>query len=232
MTAENKESKSFSGSMFGKQISEMIIRDMVDLGKMRTFKKSEFLFHEEDPANAMYAILEGTVKLVRYSPDGRETIVHLAQENMFIAEAALFMGHYPVTAITENDVKALQLSRETVFALMEKHPEFLRLMFDAMAAWLKRMVDKVDELTLHDASARLASYLLRQGDCDEKTNECVTITLPMKKGDLATMLNMKQATLSRALRKLQDDDIIQVNGKKLTLTNIIELRKCLLPPID
>lgn len=188
---------------------------------------------ENRPATSIYLVLEGVVKLTRYTFDGREVVFHFAEPYMLIAEAAIFLGHYPATAVaTENSV-LLKIRAEDIKSLIEKHPYFASRVFDTMSVWLKRLTNKINQLTLNDATARVCSYLLDLKDLsDELEKNQAKVHLPVKKGDLALMLNMKQGSLSRVFRRLQDASIITVSGRDILIHDFKQLRYLSLPELE
>lgn len=209
----------------GERFDGKLISEIAKYGEIVRFGRDSIVFQEMDDATSMYLVLEGRVKLTRYSLDGREVILHLVEPHEFMAEAAVFLGTYPATAISMENSVLLRLRKEALTELMESHPAFMHSIIDALSTWLKRMVEKVNQLTLNDASARLIHYLLA---CEKES----MVELPVKKGELAVMLNMKQATLSRALRRLMNERLIHVNGRAIRLLDRDGLQKAALPPIE
>jgi len=216
-----------SASPLGVSLGSETIRDMLTGGDLHHFPKDAVIFQEGDSASGIWLVLEGVVKLSRYTLDGREVILHLAEPFLIIAEAALFLGRYPASATVTGDATLLYVQKELLFTLMERHPTFQRRLFNLMSGWMKLLVDKIDQLTMNDATARVVRYLLSLAT-DPKRPE---LRLPMKKGELAVMLNMNQATLSRTLRKLQDDGLILVSARTIKLLKLAELKRLSAPPL-
>ncbi len=215
-------------------MGDQLCKELLACGQSRHVAADEMIFQEGDDAYGMFLISDGLVKLVRYTIDGREIILHLAQPYRFIAEAALFLGYFPATAVATKPSEVILLRSEDMFRLMDRYPKFMRQIFDAMAIWMKRLVDKIDQLTLNDATARLAHYIMHAiaHNKDDRGFSSMTLTLPVKKGELARMLNMNQATLSRALRRLQDENVLEVHGRDFIISDMIRLQKASLPPLD
>ncbi|MCB2198764.1 Crp/Fnr family transcriptional regulator [bacterium] len=220
----------FADSRVGQSLGEEVSRDLLLRGEMRHWSKGELIFQEDDEVPGLWLVVDGQVKLSRFTADGREVILHMASPFMIIAEAAIFLGKYPASATATSDCAMVLLRTPMVFELMESHPKFMRRIFGSMSVWLKRMVDKVDQLTMNDATARLVRYLLDLKG--EKGSTKDRVVLPVKKGELAVMLNMNQATLSRSLRRLQDEGAIAVDAKYVDLLNHPKLQKLALPPIE
>lgn len=220
-------------SSTGERFGESLARAVLERGSVRRVSTDSMLFQEGDEAHAVYLVSRGVIKLVRYTSDGREVILHLAEPYRMIAEAALFLGRYPASAVATEPAEVIVLRREDVDALMDTHPVFMRLIVNAMAGWMKRLVDKIDQLTLNDAAARLAHYLLGSLTSESQDGRLhSTVHLPVKKGELARLLNMNQATLSRALRRLQDDEVLAVRGRDVTVLDAIGLQSASMPPLD
>jgi len=215
-------------SPMGRKLDEEAIHRIASLGNIECWRKDSIVFWEDQEPKGIYLVLSGAVKLVRHRDDGREMLLHLAEPSDVIAEGALFLGYYPASAITTQNTELFLIRKDDVFELLSTTPKFALHVFDSMAGWLDLLVKKIDRLTLDDATARTVRHLLelRQSEGHD------TVTLAVKKGDLAQMLNMNQATLSRTLRTLQDDGLITVDNRTFTLHDPERLRKLMLPPLD
>lgn len=198
--------------------------------KVKDYPPDSLLFSEGDSFHGFYLVVEGTVKLVRYRADGREMLIHFAQEGNAFAEAAVFLKKYPVTGISDSKCKLLLITPNVIEETMATEPKFWQFLFQSMAGWLERLIQKIDTLIQNDAVSRLVRFLLEEVKSDEHGKR--SVELKFKKGDLATMLNMNQATLSRTFRKLQEDGWIDVHARHILLRNETELKKLLLPPLD
>ncbi len=214
-------------SPLGEELGEEMCRDLVERGDVVRWKRDSVIFQEGDAGTSIYVILEGRIKLTRYSLDGRETVLHLAERHRLIAEAVLFLGRYPVTAVTLEDTALLRIPSSAALELLQRHPGYMSSIFRTMSHWMMRLVEKIDRLTLHDARSRLIHYLLELHRSDSSSD---TVTFPAKKGEISTMLNMDQATLSRVLRSLQDEKLIEVNGRTCRLLDVPSLKSSLLAP--
>ena len=81
------------------QLTEDQRSAVIDAGHQKTLERGEILFHEGEPCEAMFAVVRGQLKLVSYSPKGRELLIHLVNPGQTFAEAALVAAAtYPATA--------------------------------------------------------------------------------------------------------------------------------------
>jgi CRP/FNR family transcriptional regulator, dissimilatory nitrate respiration regulator len=219
-------------SNFGRAVGKNICSELVAHSKAHRYSAGTMIFQEGDAAQGIYFILQGMIKLTRISPDGRENVLHFVEPPHLFAEAAIFLRKYPATAIAMADCEVLFVNEQSVLDLVRRHEEFLRFLFHMMAQWLERLVAKIDQLTLNDGTSRVARYLLSLLAENEWDDSAVEVVLPVKKGDLADLLNINQPTLSRILRRLQDNHLIAVKARTIQFHDLGALRKLTLPPLD
>lgn len=184
-------------------------------------EKNEMLFMEDDPADAMFLIDKGRVRIFKTSLQGKEHVLHFAEEGESFAEAALFgfMG-YPANAQASRKSSIVRIPKDVFLKILNEDEEFRNSVFTSMALWLRRFADIIQSLTFKDVESRVISYIISQcshekGDCENGT----TIDLGIEKSQLASYLGTIPETLSRALRRLQDSGMIIVNKSQITITD-------------
>ena len=107
--------------------------------------------------------------------------------------------------------------------LLTVRPNVSLQLMASMATWAHRLVSSIESLTLKDASARFAAFLLsRAGD---NVADLVTVELGMPKQTLASHLGMTGETLSRLLAKFEAEGLILSRGKQVVLQSIDNLRE-------
>lgn len=213
-------------SPFGKRMGEEICKDLLTVAERMLCKTDDIIFEIGDQPEGVYLVLQGQVKLIRSGPGYREHIVHLAERHAMFGEASLFLEEHPVSSVALQTSELVFLPRDGFLEVLDRHPLLQRYIFGVMAHWMTLLVEKIDQLTLCDGAQRLAHYLV---DLHEKSPysgymTSAQVELPTRKRDLATMLNMNQPSLSRILRQLQDQDLIEVQGRRLVLKDLEALR--------
>jgi len=186
---------------------------------VRRLPAGRTVFREDEAADGFYVVLEGKVKVYKLSPDGRQQILHVFGPGQAFAEAAMFAGEtFPAWAETLEASRVAFFPRDRILDGLAENPGLAMGMIASLAKLCRQLAGLVGQVTLNDASGRLARYLTdlaRRKGVPMETGQTVRLDLP--KGELARMLNVAQETLSRALARLASQDLIGVEGKVITL---------------
>lgn len=159
-------------------------------------------------------MISGLIKLYKTNDEGKEAIIHFVKSGEIFAEILFFLqNRYPVTSVALEDCIALAIDSKKIEELISKKPKFAMKLIGALSKRIKYLINMLENLTLSDLSTRFLNYLKTLSE-QKKSDE---IILPVKKGDLAILLGATPEAFSRMLKKLKDDGIIGVEGKKITL---------------
>jgi len=100
--------------------------------------------------------------------------------------------------------------------LISATPSLALNMLAIMSKKLRQFAVQIENLSLKEMPARLASYLVFLADEQNKDD---SVTLKISKGQLASILGTIPETLSRVFAKLSGQKLINVEGKKIILLN-------------
>ncbi|MEX1310363.1 MAG: Crp/Fnr family transcriptional regulator [Candidatus Sulfomarinibacteraceae bacterium] len=178
-------------------------------GHEHTLAKGEILFHEGDPAESLCALISGRIKLVRYSPRGKELLLHLVPPGASFAEAALFgSGGYPATAEAVETSVVWCLPRAQLVRILRENPEIGIAMIASVSAWTRTLAGKLEMLTQRRVEERLALFLMsRAGRRDVEPGTVIELGQP--KHLVAAECGTGPEVLSRTFKRLEDDEIIE-----------------------
>lgn len=184
------------------------------------FRQGEFVSH-------FYLVLSGLIKLYRVSPDGTEQVIGLMEPGQTFAEAAMFMRHkgYPVNATSIEPSQLCALESRSFMEHLQSHPDVCMDMLGSVCQRLHARVNELSRIRLRNAEHRLAWYLLDRLEDSEAANG--RITLPASQVTLASQLAMMPETLSRAIARLINADLLKKDGKAFVVTDPAALRALL-----
>lgn len=176
-------------------------------------QEGEPLFEQGDPARRFYLLVSGQIKLYRLSPAGNEKVIDIVTPGNTFAEALMFLDRprYPVGAQALRPTELISIDAGVYAQILRGSVELCFNLLGDMSQRLRGLIREIDELSLHSATGRVASYLYElaaKGDSFE---------LPVAKQVIASRLSVKPETLSRIIKNLSSDGIITVSGARVTL---------------
>lgn len=190
---------------------------------LRRLRRGETLFLQREPSTGFHAVVHGRIALAARSPQGRERVSAVVEAGRSFGEAIMFLEKpYIVSAKALSDALVLHVAKETVFAELERNPGFGRRVIASLSAKLHATVRELDMYALGSGGRRFAAWLLRAVPAEERGT--VAVTLPASKRAVASQLNLSAEHLSRILRELAREGLVEVRGRKLGIPDAGRLR--------
>jgi CRP/FNR family transcriptional regulator len=181
----------------------------------KKINKGEIIFSEGDEGEGFFVIAEGRVKIFIVSTEGKEQILHIFGPGQPFGEVPVFAGQkFPANAQAIDKTRVLFFARASIVNLISANPSLALNMLAIMSKKLRQFAVQIENLSLKEMPARLASYLIFLAD---EQNRDDLVSLKISKGQLASTLGTIPETLSRAFAKLSGQNLINVDGKKITL---------------
>jgi len=181
----------------------------------KKINKGEIIFTEGDEGNGFFVVADGRVKVFKVSTEGKEQILHIFGSGQPFGEVPVFTGQrFPANAQAIDKTRVLFFPRTSIVNLISANPSLALNMLAVMSKKLRQFAVQIENLSLKEMPSRLASYLIFLADEQNKDD---LVTLKISKGQLASTLGTIPETLSRAFAKLSGQNLINVDGKKITL---------------
>ena len=203
------------------------LRKISSFSKIKSFKKHEIIFNEGDFYVGFYILLKGGVKVFKTSSKGKESIVHLVSPLTAFADIPLFEGgNYPVGAQTLEESLTLFIPKEKFLELIYREPGISLKMLAGFAKRLKSLINQLDDLSSKEVPNRLAKYLLKEiriSGTENLPEPFIKLSIP--KAAVASYIGTITETLSRTFKKLQDEKIIRVSGKRIFVIDLKKLKE-------
>lgn len=121
------------------------------------------VFAPGNKPDAFLLLLEGTVRVHQFAPNGREIVLYRVSggESCIMTTACLLSGEdYLAEGITETPVTAVALSRQDFDTLMGRSSGFRRFVFSKYASRVTRLMEVVEDVAFERLDKRLARKLL------------------------------------------------------------------------
>ena len=189
-------------------------------------ERNDWLFRSGEPALGFYGVARGKVLLgFPDSPNGHsigKALAVIHEGEMFCDAIAFLHSPHPVNAMAGMATDIVMIEREAVIGLIATDDDFALRMFGHMSRAMEKLVYEVRDLKLSSASKRVACFLLHYAP--KVASNSYEFTLPVQKQVVAARLNMSPAHFSRALRQLEQAEIIEVRGRNIGVLDAQRLK--------
>ncbi len=191
------------------------LRRLAATSELRELRRGGTLFLEGDPADRFYVVLEGWIKVYKGQPSGdRQVVLHLEGPGSPIAEVAIFLDEprYPASAEAATPARVLAVPKLAFFDLLGNEPHVARGALMYMARRQRTLIRLLAKLTFQDVLERLVDYLL-----ERLQEEGQGFELPTN-ADLAALIGTVPEIVSRKLWQLYREGLIELDGRRVTVT--------------
>jgi CRP/FNR family transcriptional regulator len=185
------------------------LHDLEALSRLARFDARATVFSQGEPADNVFNITSGMVRLYKLLPDGRRQIVGFALPGDFLGLA--LMERYGVSADAVTEVTACRFPRVAFTAYIDTKPHLLRRLHAFASHELSLAQEQMVLLGRRSATERLAAFLVGLRDRLARLgHHSATLPLPMSRQDIADFLGLTIETVSRTITKLARSRILLV----------------------
>ena len=195
--------------------------------KKQTFRKGEIIIRADDDPSGIYYITEGVVKKYAISHKGEELIVNLFKPHAFFP-MSWAMNKSPNTFFYEamTDVTVWKAPGDEVIKFIKNNPDILYDLMQRVYRGTDGMLMRMVYLMSGSAYTRLITELLivarRFGTMDEKTQ---SVEARITEKDLGAQAGMTRETVSREMKRLKDQGLLEFDHGKVTIFNLTKLEQ-------
>jgi len=199
-----------------------------EFSKMKIFhfyKKGQIIFHEGSFPAGMYCIFSGKVKVYKMGSDCREQIVRLAGPGKILGYRALLSGDkYYASATALEDTHICFYPKVVFLDLLQKSLPFTHKTIELLSNDLRQAEKLIMNLAQKNVKARIAEALITLLECYGFDNNGEAINLTIRREDIGNMAGTTTETTIRTLSDLKKDGIIALQGKKIIISDLAQLR--------
>jgi CRP/FNR family transcriptional regulator len=213
------------------------LEKLKEISRLKKYNKGENIFFDTEPYVGFYFVTKGLIKIYKISRDGREHILHIVGPYNTFAEVPLFENlgefrpegfRYPANCMALEDGTEVVLVPARLFSeMIEVNRKMCLKMISGFAKRLRYLTHHIEDITLKDVTKRVAGFVLSEfNSLNVRDRErSSSISLGISKNDLAALLGTIPETLSRTFKKLSEESILEVDGKKIEIINLKKLEE-------
>lgn len=194
--------------------------------RLRTPRRGDRIFSAREPAESLYVVATGRIKLTTVAPDGREHLVEIMRAGDVIALMPVMEeGVYPVNGTALTDAALVRIPAGAFRRLCDASPPVRERALKEVGARLRTFRRRLEELSTRTVVSRVAGHILRLaeesgGDVDVGA----VVDLGGTREMVAESLGTVREVLTRQLRRMEKEGVVALRGRRVELRDPPRLR--------
>ena len=192
------------------------------LGKRRTCKKGEYLYRQGETDTRFYFLLRGHVQISSSREDGSEFVLEVMGQWAVCGEGSAFDGKPRFTsAVCIEDSEAIIFDAEDMKHAFRDYPELAVALLRITALKQRILAVRAQYLASPKPEARIAELLHRLvGLYGTKDDTTIVIGISLTHEQMAAMTGTTRVTVTRVLKRLTEQGVLQIKGKQLRVLDL------------
>jgi CRP-like cAMP-binding protein len=185
----------------------------------------EFFFHQGEPAEHFYVIIEGQVRLSQLTAEGHQVIIHFMGpgDGMGII-VALSGTPFPLSAEAVTDAHALKWNYDTTIELMASSPKLAMNGLRLVGRRFQELQERYLELSTERVERRVARAMLRLArQTGRRVDKGVLLDIQISRRDLGEMTGTTLYTVSRILSGWEQGGLVETGRERIIICQPHEL---------
>lgn len=212
MTQVNPRCTDFSG----------VLREHLDRfresGIRHGYRRNEVIYGMGDPADSLYLLDSGHVKLEVISADGRERILGLSGPGDFFGELCICgVAQRPDQAVALEPVTAIRFGVDGVVRRLFQDPALARSFFQLMCGRVLECQQQVGAATFEDVPRRLARELLRLSELPDshRENGSVRLGVSLTHEELAALVGTSRGMITTTMNLFREHGMVDYRPRTI-----------------
>ena len=181
----------------------------------RSFPKNTVVIHENDPADSLFVIESGKVKVYCSDKNGKEYIMNTLGPGDYFGELALLDDDRRSASVRTLEKSTFTIMFKDEFhAIMERHPNIAQTLIRNLTRRVRKLTENVKSLALQDVYGRVTKVLMTLA---EPRGDKLYIEERLTQQDIADRVGASREMVARILKDLAIGDYIAFEGKNIII---------------
>jgi CRP/FNR family transcriptional regulator len=208
-----------AGSEFFSKLSIEAVQDLMSIEHPTSYPANMMLFSEKDPAQGVFVVLEGEVKLSINSSDGRRLILRIAKRGEILGlDSALSGQASEMTAETLYPCKIARIARRDFLSFMARHPEAYKIVTEELGRQIGMACAQLRTVALSSSAPEKLARLLLDFSQNGHTTELGTrFRFSLTHEEIGEFIGTSRETVTRTLSAFKTRHLVDFKGSTLTI---------------
>ena len=194
--------------------SPEMIEKISHLGIVKTFKKNEAVLNERAYIHALPIVIKGSIKVMQSDDDYREMLlyyIHPGETCIMSFLGGIHQETSKVKAIAEEESQVLMIPIEKMDKLIHEFPEWIGYIFRIYHKRFEELLKVVNEVSFKKMDERVLHFLKKKSEVSGSP------ALILTHEELANELGTARVVVSRLLKQMEKEGLIELGRNKITL---------------
>lgn len=204
---QNKTSKNFA-------VPPEMLSEISKLGTSRGFKKGEIILNEQAYIHSLPIVTKGSIKVMQSDDDYREIFlyyIHPGETCIMSFLGGIHREKSKIKALVEEESEVLLIPIEKMPQLITEFPEWIGYIFKIYHKRFEELLEVVNELSFKKMDERMLQHLKKKSELSGSP------TLIITHEELANELGTARVVVSRLLKQMEKESLIELGRNKITL---------------
>lgn len=199
-------------------LSEAELDALASSSSSRSFPKNTVVIHENDPADSLFIIESGKVKVYCSDKNGKEFIMNTQGEGDYFGELALLDDSTRSASVRTVEKSSFCIIFKDDFnRVLDEHPNIARQLIRNLSARVRKLTADVKSLALQDVYGRVANVLMDLAE--ERGDGTLLIPEKLTQQDIADRVGASREMVARILKDLTIGDYIRFEGRHIIINS-------------
>jgi CRP-like cAMP-binding protein len=187
---------------------------------------NQSLYAEASPAEHLFALHSGLIKMVRSLESGKERIIRIVFPGAVFGFEVLASDSFAASAVAVQKSEVCSIGSDELAAHLRTNPEFALNLVRLLAKEITHLSIDLSSMSFKDARTRVATLLYSVLPAEAKNEaEGAVLKLPFSCQEIGEMLEISPETVSRSWNSLERDGVIKKRGRRVTVQNVGALER-------
>jgi len=203
------------------------VKAMAERHNFNYFKKDQFIYFPDEPAQYIYMIAEGRVRIGNYLDDGKEVVTAILGMGEIFGELALAgeEKRRDFAQAMDDKTTVCPLSIDELKQLMYGNQELSFKMLKLVGLRLMKLERKLELLVFKDARTRIVEFIKDSATWKgKKVGYETLVPTKLTHKDIAALTGTSRQTVTTVLNELKEKNLINFDRKKILVRDLANLK--------
>ena len=182
----------------------------------QTYPKNTVVIQENEPADALYVIESGRVKVYCSDKNGKEFIMNSLGAGDYFGELALLDDSARSASVrTMEPCQFRIVKKEDCSRVLAENPGITQQLMGNLAARVRKLTTDVKNLALQDVYGRVANVLMDMSE--ERGDGTLFVPEKLTQQDIADRVGASREMVARILKDLTIGEYIRFEGRHIVI---------------